>query len=108
VKMVGMITMKMRLQMELHGIIIILKLVVGGYAAALGSIIRGIVVLRFVTTTLAATATSVFESFPPRMPSPSFALLPFANLMPPLADRFFFRTYSNFKDALTKGFRIKR
>ena len=38
-------------------------------AAALVSILRGIVVLRVVSTSITATTTTVFESFPPRFPS---------------------------------------
>ena len=70
VKMDGTKTIKIPQQMEVVGMITILKLKVGYYAAALGSLIRGIVVLRLVSTSVTASITTVFESFPPRIPSP--------------------------------------
>ena len=69
-KTVGTQTMKMPQWTELYGMIIILQLLIGYYAAALGAMIRGIVVLRIGAATLTAAATTVFESFPPRIPSP--------------------------------------
>ena len=67
---VGMTTIKTRQRMEVVGMRIILNLVVGYYVAVLGSIVRGVAALPVVTTTLSAASTSVFESFPPRIPSP--------------------------------------
>ena len=57
VKMVGMKTIKTRQKMEVVGIITILKRILGYFAAALGTLIRGIVVLRIVPITLTATTT---------------------------------------------------
>jgi hypothetical protein len=70
VTMVGIKTKKMHQVMEVVGMRIVLKASLGYYAAALGSIIPGIAVLRVVSTVVSASSTSVFELFPPRIPSP--------------------------------------
>ena len=44
------------------------------YAAALGSMVRGIVVLSLVTTTFTAPTSSVFGLFPPKIPLFDFGL----------------------------------
>jgi hypothetical protein len=80
--------------MELHGMIIILKVILGNCAAVLGTIIRGIVARRIGTGSMraAGTTTSVFGLlffFSRISCSLPFCFLPFANPMPPLADRFF-------------------
>ena len=59
----------------------ILKLNVRYYVAAVGAMIRGVVVLRVVAATIAASSSTVFESFPPRIPSPLF-FCPFALCQP--------------------------
>jgi hypothetical protein len=71
----------MRQGMEVAGMIIILKVVLELYAAVLGTVILGIVVLRIATTALITAVTTVFELFPPRISS-SLPFFPLALCQP--------------------------